>query len=117
MNSDELRCCLKLICRSTQIKNTYVLASNEVNIIDKTKLPCAVIVNSDPSNKPFTFSKETERFLHCSLTVTLNRSISTISSVLSQLYPRAFVFYNLHTAHCVEYTALLLFHLFPGISR
>jgi hypothetical protein len=54
MESDILRCCLKLITTGTDLQGFYVLAANEVNLIDKSRLPCVAIINSDPSFLPGT---------------------------------------------------------------
>jgi hypothetical protein len=52
MDSNSIRCCLSLICKNPLVKKTYVIASDEIYLIDLESLPAAVIINTDPSSLP-----------------------------------------------------------------
>jgi len=51
MDSGTLLCCLGMITQGTNIKQCLVLAKNQLHLIKKTKVPCAAILNTDPSSK------------------------------------------------------------------
>jgi hypothetical protein len=51
MESDTLACCLKIILQNTKVKNSYVVARNELSLVDLKRLPVFVISNTQDIDK------------------------------------------------------------------
>ena len=52
MVSETLFCCLKLILKNTIVKRMYVIAADELSIINYANSPCAIILNSSNRSNP-----------------------------------------------------------------